>query len=345
MRIQMNRIITRCLAALTAGFIATSTLISAGVTTQAASSTGTLTITPKCGDKEVDLNDYNGTFKVYKVADYDNSGTFTATADFQFDNHKTLLTSDNLSDEGTFKEITQTVTAWVANHDDIDAILSGVKAGVANTVDYGLYLIMQDQSASGYSDANPFLVMIPSYSDGKTETAVTAYPKISKSSTPDTPDKPHKPHDDTPTTPAKTGKVELNKTDADTQRPLQGVIFSLYRITADGEELISTKTTDENGVIFIDHLPYGKYYFIEIQPLEGYEPDTRHQNFTIDAENTVFLTITNTKEQPDQQVEHEDTPNIPTGDESNMILYGVVAGAAVIALVGWVVWQRRNERG
>lgn len=344
MRIHMNKIITRCLAALAAGMIAVSTLAGSGIMTQAADSkTGTLTITPKCSGEVVDTSSYDGTFKVYKVADYDGNGTFTVTADFQFENHETLLTGDNLSNERQFNEITQTVTAWVTSHADIETTLSGVKAGTSNQLAYGLYLIMQDQSATGYTDTTPFLVMIPTYEDGQTQTAVTAYPKISKTDTPstppETPDKPHKPHDDTPpTTPTKTGKVALGKSDSVTGETLEGVVFTLYK--ADGTA-IGTYTTDADGVIYVDNLSYGQYYFVETQALPNYIEDKTPQTFEIAGEDTVLLTMTNT---PVSTPTEEETPHGYTGDESNMALYGIVVGVAAIALIGWFIWNKRSKK-
>lgn len=345
MRIHWNQIASRCLAALAAGVIAVSTFAGHAVTTQAAEAkAGTLTITPKVGDTVVDSSDYDGTFKVYKVADYDETGTFTATAGFRFENHETLLTSDNLSDERQFNEITQTITAWARNHSDIDAILSGVKAGMSNQLAYGLYLIMQDQSATNYTDATPFLVMIPNTADGKTLTDVTAYPKITKTTTPDTPetpDKPHKPHDNTPpTTPTKTGKVILKKVDAADNHPLADAGFELKKKSSDGDVLIGTYTTKENGEFSVENLSYGEYYFVEVKAPDDYILDQTRRIFTIDSENTITLTVTNAKEGE----EETDTPHITTGDESNMILYGAVVAIAAAALAGWFLWKRRSEK-
>lgn len=331
MRIHATPLATRCLAALAATILAISTFATSTVTTQAADRTGTLTITPKVGDTVITSSDYDGTFKVYQVADYTQSGTFTATEDFQFDNHETLLASDNLSDEGTFKEITQTITAWLNAHSGIAATLSGVKAGAQNSLPYGLYLICQDTSASKYNDTTPFLVMIPHYDDGKTENDVTAYPKVSKTS---------KPHDDTPpTTPKKTGKVAFGKSDAVTGKALEGVTFILYK--KDGTA-VGTYVTDAEGVIYVDHLPYGGYYFVEVQALDGYILDETPQDFKIADEDTVLVTMTN------QPV--EETPETPediggfTGDNSQMLLYGAVVVAAAAALIGWFVWKRRSEK-
>lgn len=341
MRIHWNRIASRCLAALAASVIAVSTFAGTNITTQAAEAkTGTLAIIPKADGTTVNAADYDGTFKVYKVAGYAETGAFTAADEFHFDGYETALTSEYLSDEQQFKTVAQTVTAWIDSHSAIEAILSGVKAGETNTLAYGLYLIHQDQSATNYTDATPFLVMIPAYTDGQMETAVTAYPKCSKTETPETPDKPHKPHDNTPpTTPTKTGKVALGKSDATTGDALQGVVFNLYK--ADGT-VIGTYTTDQDGVIYVDNLSYGDYYFVETQALDGYVLDRTPQTFTIDDEDSELLTMTNTPIIPGE--EETDTPHITTGDESNMMLYGAVVAIAAAALAGWFLWKRRSEK-
>ena len=64
----------------------------------------------------------------------------------------------------------------------------------------------------------------------------------------------------------KKGKVELIKVDEDTNRPLQGVKFELCK----GDEVVGEYTTDENGKIVVDNLPWGNYYFVEIATDNNY---------------------------------------------------------------------------
>ena len=64
----------------------------------------------------------------------------------------------------------------------------------------------------------------------------------------------------------KTGSVVLTKVDTDNNNPLKDVSFELYK----GEELIGTYVTDENGIIVINNLSFGKYHFVEVKTNDNY---------------------------------------------------------------------------
>lgn len=174
MRSMWKRVMYSVVAMLTA------TLVAGSVPAYAAEM-GTLKIIPKVGNEEITTG-YNGTFKVYKVADYETTGVFTKTDAFK--DCDVTLTGDNLSKDETFRKITETITAFVKSHKDLKTALSGVGVNVEKPLEYGLYLICQDKSADGYTDTTPFLVMIPQYSENTTNVNAVAYPKISKVTTP-----------------------------------------------------------------------------------------------------------------------------------------------------------------
>lgn len=76
------------------------------------------------------------------------------------------------------------------------------------------------------------------------------------------------------------GKIKIHKTDHQ-EKPLENVAFALYAqedIFENGKviyyqnEKIASFQTDKLGQIETDLLPLGNYYFIEINPLEGYIP-------------------------------------------------------------------------
>ncbi|EDT71784.1 collagen adhesion protein [Clostridium perfringens D str. JGS1721] len=87
--------------------------------------------------------------------------------------------------------------------------------------------------------------------------------------------------------------VELIKIDADTQRPLKGADFELWN----GEKLVGTYTTDEDGKIVVENLEAGNYYWLEVKAPENYEInqdqdlsfviDKDGETKTITAENKV----------------------------------------------------------
>ncbi len=76
------------------------------------------------------------------------------------------------------------------------------------------------------------------------------------------------------------GNLEITVTDKITTDGLLGVKVSLYR---ENGVLVLEKTTDANGKITFENLPYGKYYYKETGNIEGYLPfaekkDTTHEN-------------------------------------------------------------------
>lgn len=341
MRIRLRNIVRRCLTGLTAGLLAASMLLGSGITTYAANDVGnpTLQVIPRYGDTSLDATQYTGTFKVYKVATYNGGRTFTLTGGF--------AGSDINIDYGQIEDSTyvDTLRTTIVNYigaNDIAPDWSGLHSGdtltKADGITMGLYLVAPDAADPTYSSFSPFLVMIPSYADKTTNYNVVANPKVDKPATPPGEDNPP---GDTPHTSVKYGKVALGKSDAETGTPLQGVVFNLYKESSGEWVLVGTYTTDENGIVYVDNLPYGNYQFVEAQALDGYVLDTTAQGFVINAEDTVKLTMTNTKV-PETPVTPEQTHGF-TGDDSQMMLYGLVVVFAAAALVGWVVYKRKQN--
>lgn len=85
-----------------------------------------------------------------------------------------------------------------------------------------------------------------------------------------------------------TGEVRLIKQNEGGKR-LAGASFALYYRQNEWEEyeLYSARQyiTDGNGEINLDNLPEGQYYFVEVKPPLGYQPDATRHYFTIDLQN------------------------------------------------------------
>ena len=86
------------------------------------------------------------------------------------------------------------------------------------------------------------------------------------------------------------GSIRLVKTDSEDASPLAGAEFALYK---DGERYPNNTTTyftNADGEITVDNLPFGTYYFVELQAPAGYETPTgdaaRTASVTISASNT-----------------------------------------------------------
>jgi LPXTG-motif cell wall-anchored protein len=130
------------------------------------------------------------------------------------------------------------------------------------------------------------------------------------------------------------GNVKLIKTDKDTDKTLAGAEFELY--DPDGN-LIGTYTTDENGELLIENLPYGfGYKLIETKAPNGYKLGKVELTFDI-TENGVTVELT---------AENEVIPppdNPKTGDDSNMTLWLILMGVSVAALLGLGVCSKKKK--
>ncbi len=85
--------------------------------------------------------------------------------------------------------------------------------------------------------------------------------------------------------------VKIIKTDSDTNKKLKNVEFTLYN---DKDEEIGVYKTNRKGIIIVENLPYGKYYFIETKSKKGYYSTNNKYYFELNNEKTVTLNITNT---------------------------------------------------
>ena len=87
-----------------------------------------------------------------------------------------------------------------------------------------------------------------------------------------------------------TGSIEILKVDADTKKPLAGVVYRLF--DADGNK-IADGTTDANGKLTFDNLKPGSYSYQEIKTVDGYQLDDTKYDFSLTSKN---LTIKVTRE-------------------------------------------------
>ncbi len=92
------------------------------------------------------------------------------------------------------------------------------------------------------------------------------------------------------------GSVQLTKVDADDLSViLSGAEFSLYKATG---ELVADQLAINNGVIFVDSLALGSYYFVETKAPVNYQLSSQKYTFEITANNyleTIQVQATNKK--------------------------------------------------
>ena len=67
-----------------------------------------------------------------------------------------------------------------------------------------------------------------------------------------------------------------------TTTPVGGAFYELYD---SGDELLGTYMTDNNGLLYVEDLDFGSYYFIESVPATGYGLNGDRIDFTVDGED------------------------------------------------------------
>ena len=142
------------------------------------------------------------------------------------------------------------------------------------------------------------------------------------------------------------GNVRLVKTDKESGDKLAGAVFALY--DPNGEK-IGEYTTNEDGVISVENLPYGAgYKFVEIKAPKGYQLDETPIAFDIAEDGALVELFAENEKIPDKP-DSPDSPKIPwlpkTGDDFNAWLWIVISGVSAIALAGIAfVYYRRKRR-
>ena len=82
-----------------------------------------------------------------------------------------------------------------------------------------------------------------------------------------------------------TGIFQFQKIDYETNTPLVNTTIGIYN---EKDELVYQKTTDEEGKIVIENIPFGKYYFVELIAPQGYILDGTKHYFEIKENNAII---------------------------------------------------------
>lgn len=118
------------------------------------------------------------------------------------------------------------------------------------------------------------------------------------------------------------GSVQLTKVDADDLSViLSGAEFSLYKATG---ELVADQLAINNGVIFVDSLALGSYYFVETKAPENYQLSPQKYAFEVTDNNyleTIQVQATN-KKNPEKQPEFGAVKLIKVDKDDESILLG-----------------------
>lgn len=157
---------------------------------------GSIQITMRSGDSYVP----GGNLTLYKVGDiYEDNGNYSFVLTDGFAGSGEIL--DDIQSAQLADDLARYAerNSIVGTNKEVDQ-----NANIAFTdLDLGLYLLVQEQAAEGYSNVSPFLVSVPMQENGAYVYDVDASPKVEleKVTEPDTPDTPP----DTPDTPTNPG--------------------------------------------------------------------------------------------------------------------------------------------
>ena len=130
------------------------------------------------------------------------------------------------------------------------------------------------------------------------------------------------------------GTVKGLKIDRETQKPIKGALFGLFRADETeftAEKAILTAQSDENGIFAFENVPYGDFVICELKPADGFISNDEKYDISV-AENEQIVEITVENDRIPEII--PPVPEIPnTGEQSNS---GFFIGLGAIAIGGFV---------
>ncbi|MFA9458390.1 Cna B-type domain-containing protein [Halalkalibacter sp. AB-rgal2] len=123
--------------------------------------------------------------------------------------------------------------------------------------------------------------------------------------------------------------VELTKVDGTDGTLLEDVVFELW--SASNDSIIDTYTTNADGVIYVEDLEPGDYYFIETTPADDYEANESQYPFTIEPEQLTIdqITVENELIHGSASIQKVDADNSTTGLEGAVFEVRTASGDLV----------------
>lgn len=125
------------------------------------------------------------------------------------------------------------------------------------------------------------------------------------------------------------GAAKLIKTDVVTGDALPNTGI---RILDENKDLLVEGRTDERGEFYFDNLPKGIYYFQEYEAPKGYQIDEEPMKFEIKVDGEIV-----TCKMTNKKIENSILPQ--TGDDNNIIIYGIV-----MLLSGTLLLKMRKKK-
>jgi len=136
-----------------------------------------------------------------------------------------------------------------------------------------------------------------------------------------------------------TGKVEILKRSEQTSTPLANAVFGVYRVSDNAK--ITELTTDVDGKA-VTELPTGDYYLLEQKAPIGYMLEKAKIYFTVAADATVTVEVTNEREKTIVLMPHIEVPK--TGTTPPYLNYSLTLLAWSVAVFFSVRYIRANKK-
>ncbi len=127
-----------------------------------------------------------------------------------------------------------------------------------------------------------------------------------------------------------TGTFIFTKTDYSTNAPLSNTLIEIYN---EDNELLYSERTNEEGKIVINNLPYGKYYYKEIEAPEGYMLNPETISFEIKEDNEIV----------NANMTNEKIPVPITGLNENYLVYGVCAFSIILGAIS-IIYDHQKKK-
>ena len=128
-----------------------------------------------------------------------------------------------------------------------------------------------------------------------------------------------------------TGKLEFTKVDVSTSEPLPNTLIEIY---TELDELVFSGKTNENGMIIIEELEYGKYYIVEKEAPDGYVLNTDKMYFEITEDGEIIKSI-----MTDEKIIVE----VPNTEKNENYIVEVLCGLICIAGIGIIMVYAKKE--
>ena len=127
-----------------------------------------------------------------------------------------------------------------------------------------------------------------------------------------------------------TGTLEFTKVDISTDEPLPNTLIQIFD---ENDKLIYEGRTDENGMITIDKIKYGKYYILEKEAPEGYKLNPDKMWFEILDDGSIIKSV-----MKDEIIE---VPNTGISDSKVM---DVIVLICIIGGIGFIIYDKKRKK-